>query len=64
MGYELPEFEQNSANLKFGCFPGKKNSEKTKTGSTSENKKMNLEERCDKSRRFEFLLNNLIDKPD
>lgn len=23
LGYETPEFEQNSGNLKFGCFPGK-----------------------------------------
>jgi hypothetical protein len=44
LGYEIPEYEQNSlGNLKFGCFPGKQVSEKTKTGSSSENKKLNFE---------------------
>lgn len=36
LGYELADKEQNSSgNLKFGCFPGKQASEKTKTGSSS-----------------------------
>lgn len=43
LGYEVPDYEQTSGTLKFGCFPGKQVSEKTKTGSSSENNKLKFE---------------------